>query len=60
MADNPNKKGAQDRAQVNVNEPYEVEYLAQKHGVTPDKVRQAEQQVGKSREKVEQYLKQHK
>lgn len=60
MADNPNMKGAQDRAQVNVNEPYEVEYLAQKFGVPPEKVRQAEQQVGKSREKVEQYLRQHK
>lgn len=59
MADNPNLKGPQDRAQVNINEPYEVEYLAQKLGVSPEQVRQAAQQVGKSREKVERYLQQH-
>ncbi len=56
MADDPKKPGRQDRAQVNINEEYEVEYLAEKFGVSPAKVRQAERAVGKSREKVEEYL----
>lgn len=56
MADDPTKTGRQDRAQVNVNETYEVEHLAEKFGVSPAKVRQAEQAVGKSRQKVEEYL----
>ncbi|MDB5344217.1 MAG: hypothetical protein JWP89_2594 [Schlesneria sp.] len=54
--DDPKKVGRQDRAQVNPNEEYEVEHLAQKFGVSPAKVRQAEQAVGKSRQKVEEYL----
>lgn len=56
MADNPKDRGKQDRAQVNSSEDYEVDYLAQKLGVTADQVRQAEQKVGKSRSKIEDYL----
>lgn len=56
MADDRRKTGQQDRAQVNVNEEYELEQLARKFGVSPAKVRQAEQVVGKSRQKVEEYL----
>jgi uncharacterized protein DUF3606 len=54
--DDPKKTGRQDRAQVNIHEEYEVEHLAHKFGVSPAKVRQAEQAVGKSRQKVEEYL----
>lgn len=60
MSDNPAKKGSQDRSQVNVNERYEVEYIVKKLGVTPEQVREAEQKVGKSRQKVEEYLQKSK
>lgn len=56
MADDPTKRSAQDRAQVNVHEPYEVEYLAKKLGVMPEEVRTAEGKVGKSRAKIEEYF----
>lgn len=54
--DDSKKTGRLDRAQVNINEEYEVEHLAQKFGVSPAKVRQAEQVMGRSRQKVEEYL----
>ena len=57
MADDRKNRGAQDRAQVNVNEEYEVEYLAQKLGVMPEEIRTAEQKVGKSRSKIEEHFK---
>jgi hypothetical protein len=60
MADDPTKRGWQDKSQVNVHEKYEVEYLARKLGVTPAEVRQAEVKVGKSRVKVEEYLRNQK
>jgi len=49
MADDP-----KNRAQVNVGETYEVEYLAKKLGVMPEEVRTAESKVGKNREKIEE------
>ena len=60
MADDKSKRTQQDRAQVNVNESYEVDYLAKKFNVSADQVRQAEAKVGKSRQKVEEYLTQNK
>lgn len=56
MTDDKNLRGQQDRTQVNSGEAYEVEYLAKKLGVTPESVREAEQRVGKSRQKIEEYL----
>jgi hypothetical protein len=56
MADDKSKRSAQDRAQVNVNEDYEVEYLAQKLGVMPEEIRTAEAKVGKSRSKIEEHF----
>jgi hypothetical protein len=41
---------------VNTSERYEVDHLAQKFSVSPDKVREAEAKVGKSRQKIEEYL----
>ena len=60
MSDDKQKTAPQDRAQVNSGEDYEVDHLAKKHGVSPDTVRQAVQAVGKSRQKVEEYLRNHK
>ncbi|MBM0203977.1 DUF3606 domain-containing protein [Micromonospora sp. STR1s_5] len=34
MADDKSKRGARDRATVSAEEPYEVRYLAKKHGIT--------------------------
>ena len=55
MTDDPNEGGRQDQAPVR-HDDYDVENLAQKFGVSPAKVRQAELAVGKSRQMVEKYL----
>lgn len=57
MADDTTKRSVQDRAQVNVNEEYEVEYLAKKLGVMPEEIRTVEAKVGKSRSKIEEHFK---
>lgn len=41
MADDISRKTQQDLAQVIVNEPYDVDYLAKKLNVSADQVRQA-------------------
>lgn len=53
MADSKDDRGAQDRARVSGEQPYEVRYFAQKHGIT---VEQAQELIGKhghSREKLD-------
>jgi hypothetical protein len=55
-ADDKSKTGQADRSQVNTSERYEVGHLAEKFNVSPEKVREAEQKVGKSRQKIEEYL----
>jgi len=44
--DNLRKRGPQDRARVNVNERWEVDYWCEKFGVTPARLRQAVKKAG--------------
>jgi hypothetical protein len=39
MADDPSKRGPQDRSRINVNEPHEVRYWTQTLGVTEAQLR---------------------
>lgn len=57
MADNKNVQDGRDRAQIDGNSEYELDYVAQKLNVSREQVRQAIASVGNSREKVEEYLK---
>lgn len=50
MPDDKDNQGAQDRARVSADQPYEVSYFAQKHGISQDKARQIIEQHGPSRE----------
>jgi hypothetical protein len=56
MADNKDLRDNRDRERVAGNEDYEVNYLAQKLNVSAEEVRKAIEQVGNSRDKVEDYL----
>jgi uncharacterized protein DUF3606 len=56
MPDNKDLQGGQDRQRVAGDEAYEVSYLAEKLNVSAEEVRKAIEQVGNSREKVEEYL----
>jgi len=49
MTDDKTKKGAQDRARVSAEEPYEVEYFAQKHGISMEKAREVIRKHGPGR-----------
>ena len=53
MADNKNKRGAQDRARVSGSEQYEVSYFAKKHGLTADEARKIIANAGPSRERAD-------
>jgi hypothetical protein len=44
--DDRRKRGPQDRARVNVNEQWEVDYWCEKFGVTPARLRQAVKKAG--------------
>ena len=57
MADNPQKRGPQDRNKINLNEEYEVQYWSKKFGVTPEQLREAVAKVGTSVAAVETELK---
>lgn len=57
MSDNKNIQDGRDRAQIDGNSDYELDYVAGKHGVSREKVREAIQAVGNNREDVEKYLK---
>ena len=56
MADDPTKRGPQDRSRINVHEPWEVQYWSDRLGVTPERLRDAVKQVGVSAEAVQEYL----
>ncbi len=58
MADDKDLRGRQDRSRVAGDEDYEVQYLANKLGVSEEEVRTAIHAVGNDRKKVEAYLKQ--
>jgi len=57
MADNKNIRDGRDRSRVSGSEDYELQHLAEKLNVSTEEVRRAIEQVGNSREKVEEYLK---
>lgn len=55
--DNLKKRGPQDRARVNVNESWEVDYWCDRFGVTPARLRQAVKKVGPMAKDVRRELK---
>jgi hypothetical protein len=56
MADNPKDRGPQDRARVNMDQDYEVRWWSKKFKVTPDRLRNAVDEVGSSADKVARRL----
>jgi hypothetical protein len=55
--DNLRKRGPQDRARVNVHEPWEVDYWCVRLGVTPAQLRQAVKKAGPMAKDVRRQLK---
>ncbi|RYY86387.1 MAG: DUF3606 domain-containing protein [Chitinophagaceae bacterium] len=56
MADNKNLRDGRDRSRVSAEEKYEVQHLAEKFNVSADEVRRVIEEVGNSREKIEERL----
>ncbi|MCC8426722.1 DUF3606 domain-containing protein [Mucilaginibacter sp. UR6-11] len=54
--DNKDKVGSPDRELINIHENYEVEYWAEKLGVTASRLREAVQKAGNSVAAVKAYL----
>ena len=48
MADDPSKRGPQDRSRISTSEDHEVRYWSQKFGVTPEQLKAAVRRVGNS------------
>jgi hypothetical protein len=57
MADDPSKKGSQDRKRINPEEEYEVRYWSEKFGVSHRELKDAVKRVGPMAEDVEKELK---
>ncbi|WP_083488804.1 DUF3606 domain-containing protein [Pedobacter borealis] len=55
--DDKQKNGSADRARININEGYELDYWSNKFGVSKDKLKAVIQTVGTSARAVEDYLK---
>jgi hypothetical protein len=53
MSDDKSKIRQQDRNRVSGSEGYEVDYFAQKHGLSSDEARQLIAEVGPNREKLD-------
>jgi len=58
MPDNQTKKRPPDTSRINASEQHELQYWAEKFGVTPERVRQAVQKVGTSPQAVEREIRQ--
>ena len=52
MPDDKSKRGALDRTRVAGNEPYELDYLARKHGITREQAQSLIKQHGNNRAKL--------
>ena len=52
MPDNKSKRGKGDRSRVAGNEGYEVNYFANKHGITREQVRGLIKRIGNNRDKL--------
>jgi hypothetical protein len=57
MADDLEKRGPQDRTRISLMEPHEVQYWADKLGVSKERLSEAVRKMGHSAEAVSQYLK---
>jgi hypothetical protein len=57
MADDKDLRDGRDRSRVSGSEEYELQYLAEKLNVSTEEIRRAIEQVGNSREKIEEFLK---
>jgi hypothetical protein len=53
MADDKSKVGEPDRSRVAAAEDYEVQYVANKYGITPEQVRELIAKWGNDRTRVE-------
>ena len=56
MADDKDLRDGRDRSRVSGSEDYELQHLAEKLNVSTEEVRRAIEQVGNSREKLEEFL----
>ncbi|MGZ3837864.1 MAG: DUF3606 domain-containing protein [Flavisolibacter sp.] len=56
MGDNKDLRDGRDRSKVSGNEAFELRVVAEKWGVSQEEVKKAIEQVGNSRDKVEDYL----
>ena len=56
MSDDKNRQDGRDRSRASGSEEYELQYLAEKLNVSTEEIKRAIEQVGNSREKVEEYL----
>ena len=57
MPDDRSNKGPQDRSRINLTEPYEVQWWADKFGVSKERLSEAVRKVGHSAEAVGKELK---
>lgn len=46
MADDPDKRGPQDRSRINIHETHELRYWSEKFGVSPEQLKAAVAKVG--------------
>jgi hypothetical protein len=60
MADDTSKRGASDRARINLNQDYEVREAMKKYGVTREELEAAVRKVGNMRDDVEAELRRGK
>ncbi len=56
MADDPSKRGQQDRTRINIHEEHEVRYWTEALGVSRDRLAQLVKQVGPSAQAVRDKL----
>jgi hypothetical protein len=56
MADDPKKRGAADRARINLHQEHEVRYWTKKWGITAEQLRDAVGEVGSMASEVAKYL----
>jgi len=56
MADDPTKRGSQDRDRINPQEDYELEYRANEWGVSKERIKEAVQKVGPMVKDVKHHL----
>jgi hypothetical protein len=57
MPDDLSKKGPADQSRINLSEPYEVQYWADKFGVSKERLSEAVRKVGHSADAVSLELK---